>query len=315
MNYKDKFKAQMKKAGINSLDDLKSDAEKKAFFKAVDKSHTAKNESVTEELLSIAEESINEMKEGGKGSGPQMKPGAGTRAGSAKDGGQTDDEADEYDSQMEMMKEMMKKMDEYGSMNAMKEEMKTGDDDMTPDALKLNAMVKDPHKSSEENPKKDLNAKYMKSDVRADVKNGGGADMSKVQDAPKMMAAMKKINSLRYMEPGSGEFYKIKNWVDTFMRIPFGKHEGLPISIMEAMSFGLPILATDVGACNELVNSATGLLMPADVKPNQIADCIMALLPKSQSADFRQGVRRYWEQHFNLQTNHLQFIQSINELN
>ena len=44
-------------------------------------------------------------------------------------------------------------------------------------------------------------------------------------------AAMKKINSLRYMEPGSGEFYKIKNWVDTFMRIPFGKHETLPLSI------------------------------------------------------------------------------------
>ena len=292
MNYKDKFNAQMKKAGINSLDDLKTDAEKKAFFKAVDKSHDAKNESLTEELVAIAEG----MKEGGPGSGPQMKPGAGTRAGSAKDGGQTDDEADEYDSQMEMMKEMMKemasemkmlkaetdptkvemmkkemmmkamkkmpemsemmkkemmkKMDEYGSMNAMKEEltagqkklppalqkaiakknkdkkervdemmkmnamkmpiraMKTGDDDMTPDALKLNAMVKDPHKSSEENPKKDLNAKYMKSDVRADVKNGGGADMSKVQDAPKMMTAMKKINAMynteKYLESKSG---------------------------------------------------------------------------------------------------------------
>ena len=291
MNYKDKFKAQMKKAGINSLDDLKTDAEKKAFFKAVDKSHDAKNESLTEELVAIAEG----MKEGGPGSGPQMKPGAGTRAGSAKDGGQTDDEADEYDSQMmgemmkemasemkmlkaetdptkvemmkkemaemmmkamkmpemaemsemmkkEMMKEMMKKMDEYGSMNAMKEEltagqkklppalqkaiakknkekkervdemvkkeMKTGDDDMTPDALKLNAMIKDPHKSREENPKKDLNATYMKSDVRADVKNGGGADMSKVQDAPKMMTAMKKINAMynteKYLESKSG---------------------------------------------------------------------------------------------------------------
>jgi ATP-dependent Lon protease len=33
------------------------------------------------------------------------------------------------------------------------------------------------------------------------------------------------------MEPGSGEFYKIKNWVDTFMRIPFGKYNNLPISI------------------------------------------------------------------------------------
>ena len=48
-------------------------------------------------------------------------------------------------------------------------------------------------------------------------------------------AAMKKINSLRYMEPGSGEFYKIKNWVDTFMRIPFSKHEGLPISIEDGV--------------------------------------------------------------------------------
>jgi len=44
-------------------------------------------------------------------------------------------------------------------------------------------------------------------------------------------SAMKKINSLRYMETGSGEFYKSKNWVDTFMRIPFNKFEGLPISI------------------------------------------------------------------------------------
>ena len=44
-------------------------------------------------------------------------------------------------------------------------------------------------------------------------------------------AAMKKISSLRNMEPGSGEFYKIKNWVDTFMRIPFSEYKTLPISI------------------------------------------------------------------------------------
>ena len=48
-------------------------------------------------------------------------------------------------------------------------------------------------------------------------------------------AAMKKINSLRYMEPGSGEFYKIKNWVDTFMRIPFNNYQTLPISIEDGV--------------------------------------------------------------------------------
>jgi len=48
-------------------------------------------------------------------------------------------------------------------------------------------------------------------------------------------AAIKKINSLRYMEPGSGEYYKIKNWVDTFMRIPFSKYETLPLSIEDGV--------------------------------------------------------------------------------
>jgi len=33
--------------------------------------------------------------------------------------------------------------------------------------------------------------------------------------------ALNKISSLRFMDPGSGEYYKIKNWVDTFMQIPF----------------------------------------------------------------------------------------------
>ena len=43
-------------------------------------------------------------------------------------------------------------------------------------------------------------------------------------------AALKKINGLRYMEPGAGEYYKSKTWVDTFMRLPFGNYRTLPIS-------------------------------------------------------------------------------------
>ena len=43
--------------------------------------------------------------------------------------------------------------------------------------------------------------------------------------------ALKKINALRIMEPGSGEYYKVKTWVDTFMRIPFEKYSTLPIHI------------------------------------------------------------------------------------
>ena len=44
---------------------------------------------------------------------------------------------------------------------------------------------------------------------------------------------MRKINSLRYMEPGSGEYYKIKNWVDTFMGIPFGTYKTFDITVKD----------------------------------------------------------------------------------
>jgi len=317
-SYKDKFNAQMKKAGIDSLGDLKTDAEKKAFFKAVDAAHTAKNESMTEELLSIAQESINEFKKvsvklpGGKTQYEGVKDLAAKLPFKVSMEMMKKEMAEmmkEMSSEMKMLKaetdptkvemmkkemmmkamkkmpemsemmkkEMMKQMDEYGSMNAMKETVspaqqaaiaiskkekekkemkdaeeleekhvpghndstemsvgeiyaqaitqmnamrktrttemmntsKTDEFDMAPNPEKLTAMIKDPMKSKEEDPKRDLNATYMKSDVRADVKNGGGSDMSKVQDAPKMMTAMKKISAMykteKYHEskPGS----------------------------------------------------------------------------------------------------------------
>ena len=270
MNYKDKFKAQMKKAGINSLDDLKTDAEKKAFFKAVDKSHDA----VNEELLTIAEElkeytgmgnlpksvsssdvstALKNIKKGTKlyvqgksqggmrtsgsvvsvsGDTVKIKPTAsnGPTSVKVKDITMMDTLKEEIinefklkDSDIEKLKQGVKQMppikgaklgkpqkvktaDEEYVEEAMKKEMakkemmmkamKTGEADAEPNAEMLNAMVKDPHKSKEDKPMKDMNAMYMKSDVRADVKNNGGADMAKVKDKAEMMYAMKKINAM-----------------------------------------------------------------------------------------------------------------------
>jgi len=42
---------------------------------------------------------------------------------------------------------------------------------------------------------------------------------------------MQKVNMLKSMEPGDPEYYKVKNWVDDFMRIPFGKYSGLDVNM------------------------------------------------------------------------------------
>jgi ATP-dependent Lon protease len=43
--------------------------------------------------------------------------------------------------------------------------------------------------------------------------------------------AMQKLNILKSMEQGDPEYYKIKNWVDTFMKIPFGMYNSLSVNI------------------------------------------------------------------------------------
>ena len=37
------------------------------------------------------------------------------------------------------------------------------------------------------------------------------------------------------MEPGESEYYKIKQWVDTFMKIPFNKYNNLEVIIKDGI--------------------------------------------------------------------------------
>lgn len=57
--------------------------------------------------------------------------------------------------------------------------------------------------------------------------------------------ALRKINMLNFMDPGSGEYYKTKQWVDTFMRIPFGVHRSLPLRLNDGQE-----------KCNEFMETA-----------------------------------------------------------
>jgi ATP-dependent Lon protease len=43
--------------------------------------------------------------------------------------------------------------------------------------------------------------------------------------------ALKKMSSFQKMEPGSGEYFKLKNWIDAFMSIPFNTYKNFDISL------------------------------------------------------------------------------------
>jgi len=80
------------------------------------------------------------------------------------------------------------------------EAVKTGEADLEPKTKELNAMVKSSHKPDHKgNPVDDMNATYSASNIKAAVKDNGGADMAVVKDAPKMVAAMAKISNEKKM--------------------------------------------------------------------------------------------------------------------
>ena len=54
--------------------------------------------------------------------------------------------------------------------------------------------------------------------------------------------AMNKINSIKSMDPGSGEYYKNKHWIDKFMQIPFGKYSNLPVNMRDGYEKCHPFL-------------------------------------------------------------------------
>ncbi len=47
--------------------------------------------------------------------------------------------------------------------------------------------------------------------------------------------AMQRLNQLSMMEPGEPEYFKLKNWVDNFMRIPFGQYKSLTVNINDGI--------------------------------------------------------------------------------
>ena len=50
------------------------------------------------------------------------------------------------------------------------------------------------------------------------------------------IVALKKISILESMEPSASEYFKLKGWIDSFMRLPFNKIYNLPVNINDGLN-------------------------------------------------------------------------------
>ena len=144
---------------------------------------------------------------------------------------------------------------------------------------------------------------------------GSGTESNSINSlAAKLLGAKENIE---YHFPG-----RIPNWqvlkyysdhtVDLF--ITLSRYDGIPVSIMEAMSFGIPALATDVGGVSEIViNGKTGFLLDQEVNPQDVAEVIerVASMDAEQYSSMRAEAKNIWGTFYSADINYPDFCKKV----
>jgi glycosyltransferase involved in cell wall biosynthesis len=98
--------------------------------------------------------------------------------------------------------------------------------------------------------------------------------------------------------------------VDAFINM--SELEGIPVSLMEAIASGIPVIGCNVCGVPEIVGEETGLLLPADVNAEGATGLISQFLKeKTRNTAFRKQVKSGYEKCFSGDDNYPKFIASI----
>jgi colanic acid/amylovoran biosynthesis glycosyltransferase len=108
------------------------------------------------------------------------------------------------------------------------------------------------------------------------------------------------------------EYYR-DHEINAFVNV--SESEGLPVSIMEVISFGIPVIATDVGGTGEVVNNEMGYLLPNDFSAENLVEEINELIAMepSQYIQLRNRIRKFWEDNFSAERNYTKYYKEITD--
>ena len=90
---------------------------------------------------------------------------------------------------------------------------------------------------------------------------------------------------------------------------------GAPVSIQEAISCGIPVIATSVGGNPEIVSDKNGLLLGPDPTPDEIATALLKICDNPLlSAEMRKESRRVWQESYNADVNFRSFAERLKSI-
>jgi Glycosyltransferase len=109
------------------------------------------------------------------------------------------------------------------------------------------------------------------------------------------------------------DYYKA-NAVSAFVNV--SASEGIPVTVMEACSFGIPVIATDVGGTREAVTDGkNGFLLPKDFSPEELLAKLRKLrdMPEDEYGRLCAGSRGIWADKFDAAYNYKRFYEELSK--
>lgn len=94
--------------------------------------------------------------------------------------------------------------------------------------------------------------------------------------------------------------------------ISLSTSEGLPVSMMEAISYGVPIIAVAINGVPEIVNNITGILLEPDASAVEIAERITEAIQTNRYKE--EEIKAFYESNFNSDINYDKFAKEISNL-
>lgn len=94
------------------------------------------------------------------------------------------------------------------------------------------------------------------------------------------------------------------------------KSEGVPVSIMEAMSFSIPVIATAVGGTAELVDDKkNGFLLDENFRTEELVALLYKFyqMPDEEYARFRMDARSKFKAQYDAERNYAEFVKGLAE--
>ncbi len=138
---------------------------------------------------------------------------------------------------------------------------------------------------------------------------GDGPMRDEIEKAAKALPQNVQVD-LRGHRP-SREVYAFYREESVSLFVHLSKAEGLPVAVMEPISFGIPVLATDVNGTRELLEGHEELLLPADPSPAKIREKIRMVQEWQDILPMRKALRRLYLEKFDAEKNYPLFTKDM----